>query len=202
MNILSMLTLPEKKWLEANKEHHENYHMVLLLILPLIPALAISFGTWLVGWSMYGQEEFVKLNINSAFSLGIMVYFSFVSSVLIMSWFISWLSTYFKANKTFNESLTFCLYLAFPYMALGIAALYPDRWLAITCFGIASLYSLMLLYTGLQSFLGISGQKSMLFGFCTLFFFMLLFGSVVALNLGVWIDGINFSAGYVTEPVA
>jgi len=151
---VSLFTHPDQAWEEIRHEEeiHSWHYIGHLLLLALIPAVCLFIGTTQTGWVLV-ENETVKLTTISALQLSLLLYLTILAGTLLMGFFVRWMSRSFETRPTFNQCIGFMAYTETPYLLAGLAALYPNRWLAVGVLGLASLYSTFLLFVGLPTFM-------------------------------------------------
>jgi hypothetical protein len=163
-HFLTLLLRPERTWeaIRREEEHNSLHYLAHLLLLSLLPVACLFIGTTQVGWSLVEHEK-VRLTGLSALQLSVLLYLTILLGTLIMGVFVRWMSYTFGAEPTLHQCIGFMAYVETPYLLAGLAALYPNRWLAVTILGLASLYSSFLLYIGLPVFMRIRSNLGFLY---------------------------------------
>lgn len=163
-NVVGLLTNPDKAWrsIKAGEMTLGPIYLVHVLVLAAIPAVSAYIGTTQVGWTI-GTLEPVKLTQASALQMTALTWLAMLAGVAVMGAFIHWMSRTYDANPTITECVIFAAYTATPLFIAGLAALYPDLWLAMIAGTIAICYTTYLLYQGIPIFMGIPEEEGFLF---------------------------------------
>lgn len=163
-NVVGLLTNPDKAWrsIKAGEMTLGPIYLVHVLVLAAIPAVSAYIGTTQVGWTI-GTLEPVKLTQASALQMTALTWLAMLAGVAVMGAFIHWMSRTYDANPTISECVIFAAYTATPLFIAGLAALYPDLWLAMIAGTIAICYTTYLLYQGIPIFMGIPEEEGFLF---------------------------------------
>lgn len=163
-NLYTLLTRPDRAWtaIRQDEERNSSNYLPYLLLFSLLPAVCLFIGTHWVGWSLVEQER-VRLDLVSALQLSVSLYLTILIGVVIMGYFLRYMSRTFEARPTFNQCIGFIAYTCTPFFLAGIAALYPMRWLAVLVLLLACAHSSYLLYVGLPRFMRIDHQQSFLY---------------------------------------
>ncbi|UVJ41797.1 YIP1 family protein [Pseudomonas sp. LS1212] len=199
-HFVKLFTHPNFAWTEIREEeeHHPRHYLGHLLLLSLIPAVCLFIGTTLVGWGL-AENETVKLSQASALQLSGLLYLTILAGVVIMGLFIRWMSRTFDARPTANQCIGFVAYTATPFFVAGVTGLYPERWLAVTLLGLASIYSTFLLYTGLPTFMRVRKEEGLLFSTCTWGVGLLVLVTMLVLMILIWFNVLT--PEYMRPPV-
>ena len=163
-HFLTLLTSPERAWVEIGREEARSSpgHLAYLLLFALLPAVCLFIGTRLVGWSLV-EDERIRLETFSALQLSLLLYLTIVAGVFVMGAFLRWMSRTFEARPTYNQCVGFIAYVCTPFFIAGLGALYPTRWIAITVLLLAGLHASYLLYVGLPKFMHIGYRQASLY---------------------------------------
>lgn len=163
-NLYTLLTRPDRAWtaIRQDEERNSANYLPYLLVFSLLPAVCLFIGTHWVGWSLVDSER-VRLDLVSALQLSLSLYLTILIGVVIMGYFLRYMSRTFEARPTFNQCIGFIAYTCTPFFLAGIAALYPMRWLAIVVLLLACAHAGYLLYVGLPRFMRIDHQQGFLY---------------------------------------
>lgn len=163
-NLYTLLTRPDRAWtaIRQDEERNSANYLPYLLLFSLLPAVCLFIGTHWVGWSLVEQER-VRLDLVSALQLSVLLYLTILIGVVIMGYFLRYMSRTFEARPTFNQCIGFIAYTCTPFFLAGIAALYPMRWLAVVVLLLACAHAGYLLYVGLPRFMRIDHQQGFLY---------------------------------------
>lgn len=164
MNPLTVLTRPDQAWTAIRQDEDRNSasYLPYLLLWSLLPAVCLFIGTHWVGWSLVDEER-IRLEAISALQLSVLLYLATLIGVIIMGYFLRYMSRTFEARPTFNQCIGFIAYTCTPFFLAGIAALYPTRWLAIGVLLLACAHAAYLMYVGLPRFMRIDNQQGFLY---------------------------------------
>lgn len=164
MNPLTVLTRPDQAWtaIRQDEERNSASYLPYLLLWSLLPAVSLFIGTHWVGWSLVDEER-IRLEAISALQLSVLLYLATLIGVIIMGYFLRYMSRTFEARPTFNQCIGFIAYTCTPFFLAGIAALYPMRWLAIGVLLLACAHAAYLMYVGLPRFMRIDNQQGFLY---------------------------------------
>lgn len=151
----ALLTSPADAWgrIREGADRHPWGFIPLMLLGPLIPAIASYIGAALVGWQFYGNDEVQFLRPPSALLLAAMVYLGFISALIIMSLMTRWVLFRTEQRPSMPISLTFVTVTALPLMLAGFTALLPYRPVLLIGGGLAAALSCILLFFGLPSYM-------------------------------------------------
>lgn len=163
-NLYTLLTRPDRAWtaIRQDEERNSANYLPYLLVFSLLPAVCLFIGTHWVGWSLVDSER-GRLDLVSALQLSLSLYLTILIGVVIMGYFLRYMSRTFEARPTFNQCIGFIAYTCTPFFLAGIAALYPMRWLAIVVLLLACAHAGYLLYVGLPRFMRIDHQQGFLY---------------------------------------
>lgn len=163
-NLYTLLTRPDRAWtaIRQDEERNSASYLPYLLLFSLLPAVCLFIGTHWVGWSLVDDER-IRLEFASALQLSVLLYLAALVGVLIMGYFLRYMSRTFEARPTFNQCIGFIAYAYTPFFLAGIAALYPTRWLAISVLLLACALAAYLIYVGLPRFMRINNQQGFLY---------------------------------------
>ncbi|MFJ4144038.1 Yip1 family protein [Pseudomonas sp. NPDC089734] len=162
--LIKLFTQPRQAWREIREREEQvpRQYLPHLVWLALIPVICLYIGTTQVGWSL-AEGERVWLSNKSALQLCALLYVAMLIGTLIMGGFIRWMSRSFEARPTLNQCIGFATYTTTPFFMAGLAGLYPSRWLAILALGLAGLYSTLLLFVGISTFMRLPEGKAPLY---------------------------------------
>ncbi|GHT62398.1 membrane protein [Bacteroidia bacterium] len=157
MNIIervkNILTTPKAEWqtIEAENAPYAKVCTSYVALLALIPAIASLIGYGLTGF--HGFHHSFGLGIGQAFvQYIVMVAGAYISAVIIDA-----LAPSFGATKNLDKAYSLVAYAYTPMFVAGIFYLIPAlSWIIL----LAGLYSLYLLYLGLQPMMKQSDDKT------------------------------------------
>ncbi len=155
--VKNILLNPKKEWEVIDKETTDVPQLITgyLLLLALIPAIASFIGYWIVGYKV----PFVG-HVPGTFGLGlrygVLAFVTPVISVFITAFVINALADSFGSTKDFRRAMQLVVFSYTATLLAGIFNLIPS--LGILAF-LAGLYSLYILYLGLQPMMKTPGEK-------------------------------------------
>jgi hypothetical protein len=163
-NFYALLTRPDRAWtaIRQDEERNSANYLPYLLLAALLPAVCLFIGTHWVGWSLVEQER-IRLEAVSALQLSVLLYLATLIGVVIMGYFLRYMSRTFEARPTFNQCIGFIAYTCTPFFLAGIAGLYPTRWLTICVLLLACAHACYLIYVGIPHFMRIDQQQGFLY---------------------------------------
>ncbi len=154
-HIPALLTTPADAWTHIRKDADQQPwgFLPLMLLGPLIPAVACYIGAAHTGWSFYGGEETQYLTPGSATMLGLMSYLGFLVGLLIMSFMTRWVLFRVPQRPSLPISLTFMTVTSIPMMLAALAAILPYRPVLLIVGALGAALSCILLFFGLPSYM-------------------------------------------------
>lgn len=158
----------------------------ILLIMSLVPALCVYFGSTTAGWALFGSEERRFLSSESSALLAAAVWLAFVSNAVIMGYIVRWVLFKTPHRPSAAHGITFATFLSIPFMLSGLGALYPERWLLLPALGLGGLFSVIQLYYGLPHFIRLHQDKTYFYGACIIGAGMLAMVSVGLFYMESW----------------
>ena len=163
-NVVGLFTNPDRAWRTIKGEETVigPLYLVHVLALAAIPAVSAYIGTTQIGWTI-GTLEPVKLTQASALQMTVLTWLAMLAGVAVMGAFIHWMSRTYDSSPTLSDCVVFAAYTATPLFVAGLAALYPNLWLAMIVGPAAICYTAYLLYQGIPIFMGISQEEGFLF---------------------------------------
>lgn len=191
-HVWGLFAHPDQEWHEIRGEEASVSRIYLshVLILAIIPALCAYIGTTQVGWSIAGRPP-VMLTESSALQLSIMSYFVMLVGVAVMGAFIQWMARTYDASPSLAQCIVFAGYTASPLFIGGLAALYPNLWLALIVGTAAICYTVYLLYVGLPTFMNIPSDEGFLFSSSVLAVGLVVLVSIMTLSVIMWANGLG-----------
>lgn len=186
-HVWGLFTHPDREWQEIRGEEESIRHMYLthVLFLAAIPAVSAFIGTTQVGWSVAGGEP-VRLTVASALQMSVMTYLAMLAGVALMGGFIHWMARTYDANPSLTQCIVFAAYNATPMFVGGLAALYPNLWLAMAVGTVAVCYTTYLLYVGLPTFMNIPREEGFLFSSSVLAVGLVLLVAMIGVSVILW----------------
>ena len=163
-NVVGLFTNPDRAWRTIKGEETVigPLYLVHVLVLAAIPAISAYIGTTQVGWTI-GTLEPVRLTQASALQMTFLTWLAMLAGVAVMGAFIHWMSRTYDSSPTLSDCVVFAAYTATPLFLAGLAALYPNLWLAMFVGTAAICYTVFLLYQGIPIFMDIPQDEGFLF---------------------------------------
>lgn len=187
LHALQLISHPEQTWEEIRREEDQNglHFLPHLLLLGLIPAVSLFIGNSYVGWSLVGEER-VRLDPVSALQFSVLLYLAILAGTAIMGWFVHWMSRTFEARPSLQQCIGFIAYTLTPFLFLGLAGLYPNRWLAVAVLAVGLAHWTYLLFVGLPAFMRIRQSPGFLYAVSVFSVGLLVLLSVLLTALLFW----------------
>lgn len=190
-HVWGLFTRPNSEWQEIRGEEQTSHPRIYaLFVLAAIPPVSAFIGTTRVGWAR-GNAPAVRLTEASALPLAVFSYLAMLAGVVVMGWFIHWMARTYHANPTLRQCVMFAAYTATPLFLAGLAALYPNLWLALLVGTAAVAYTAYLLYVGLPTFMGIHPDEGFLFASSVLAVGLVVLVAMLAASVVIWGMGIG-----------
>ena len=191
-HVWGLFTHPDQEWQEIRGDKETISHMYLshVLILAAIPVVSAYIGTTQVGWSVAGGEA-VRLTQASALQMTVLSYLAMLAGVAVMGAFIHWMSRTYDANPSLTDSIVFAAYCATPLFIGGLAALYPNLWLAMAVGTVAVCYTAYLLYVGIPAFMNIPKDEGFMFSSSVLAVGLVVLVAMMAISVVLWGFGVG-----------
>lgn len=191
-HVWGLFTHPDQEWQEIRGEKETISHMYLshVLILAAIPVVSAYIGTTRVGWSIAGGEA-VRLTESSALQMTALSYLAMLAGVAVMGAFIHWMSHTYDAKPSLTDSIVFAAYCATPLFIGGLAALYPNLWLAMAVGTAAVCYTAYLLYVGIPAFMNIPKDEGFMFSSSVLAVGLVVLVAMMAISVVLWGFGVG-----------
>ena len=157
--IKNLIVSPKSEWkLIENEEHpHGTVFINYVLPLSLIPAIAAFIGYGLIGYSFFGvQIHIIGWGIKQA----LVQWSSIVLGIYFTAIIINSLANKFDAKNNFNKAFALVAYSYLPFCLGGVFYILPFlSWLAL----ITGIYSLYLLYIGMQPLMKTPKEKNVVY---------------------------------------
>lgn len=191
-HVWGLFTHPDQEWQEIRGDKETISHMYLshVLILAAIPVVSAYIGTTQVGWSIGGGEA-VRLTQSSALQMTVLSYLAMLAGIAVMGAFIHWMSRTYDARPSLTDSIVFAAYCATPLFIGGLAALYPNLWLAMAVGTAAVCYTAYLLYVGIPSFMNIPKDEGFMFSSSVLAVGLVVLVAMMAISVVLWGFGVG-----------
>lgn len=191
-HVVGLFTHPGQEWRDIKGEDRSigPMYLVHVLVLAAIPVVSAYIGTTQVGWSI-GTIEPVRLTQASAMYMTVLSYIAMLAGVVVMGAFIHWMARTYDSTPSFNDCLVFAAYTATPLFIAGLAALYPNLWLAMFVGTAAISYTVYLLYQGIPIFMDIPSEEGFLFSSSILAVGLVVLVGMMATAVIFWGFGIG-----------
>ncbi|KQB54946.1 hypothetical protein AQS70_06150 [Pseudomonas endophytica] len=196
-HVLGLLTRPDHAWRQIRVDAEESVSRTYLthtLILAAIPPLCAFIGTTQVGWTI-GANPPVMLTLHSALWMSVLSYLAMLVGVGVMASFIHWMARTYDAVPSMARCVAFATYTATPLFIAGLAALYPQMWLAMLIGTAAICYTVFLLFVGVPTIMNIDPDEGFLFSSSILAVGLVVLVAIVAFSVIVW--GLGIGPTYV-----
>jgi len=155
--VKNILITPKPEWqtIEAENTPHAKVFTSYVVPLALIPAIAAFIGYGLIGYSVMGHHFG---SIGFGLRQAIMQYIMMLGGTYFTAFVINALAENFGATKNFDKAYSLIAYAYTPAFIGGIFLIIPAiSWIAF----LAELYSLYLLYVGLQPMMKQPAEKTL-----------------------------------------
>ena len=155
--VKNILLTPKAEWqtIEAENAPHMKVFTTYVALLALIPAIAAFIGYGLIGYSVMGHHFG---SIGFGLRQAIMQYIMMLGGTYFTAFVINALAENFGATKNFDKAYSLIAYAYTPAFIGGIFLIIPAiSWIAF----LAELYSLYLLYVGLQPMMKQPAEKTL-----------------------------------------
>ena len=154
--VKGILVSPKPEWqtIEAENDPHVKVFTTYVVPLALIPAIASFIGYGIIGYSVLGiRIGSISLGLSNA----ITQYLTMLGGIYLSAFVIDALANNFGAKKDFNRTFSLVAYSYTPMFVAGIFNILPAlAWLATLVGGV---YTLYLLYIGLQPMTKVPAEK-------------------------------------------
>ena len=193
---LGILIHPDSEWKAIRNEKNSFLQVFVshVPILALIPAVCAYVGVTQVGWTIADGDP-VKLTTMSAASLCALTYVALLASVYILGEFINWMAKTYGVSdsdeKRHYEGTALAVYVSTPIMLAGIVNLYPELWLIVGAIGLASAYSVYLIYEGIPILMNISKERGFMFASSVVTVGLVLMIAVLIATVVIWGMGVG-----------
>ncbi len=188
-----LLTEPDNEWISIRKNPPGLIQLYLgqIIWLAALPAICTYIGTTMVGWSLPGSTNVVRLTPESALWMSILAWMAMICGVAVISWFIHWMSSNFNSDPTLTDCTAFTCYTAYPLFLIGICGLYPSLWLAIIAGTVAVSATAYLLYSGLHVFMKIPKEQGFIYASSVLCIGLVVLVSIMITTVIFWGMGVG-----------
>lgn len=192
LNVVGLLTDPDRGWrkIKSQGEGLTPVYLANILVLAAIPAVSAYIGTTQLGWTI-GTLEPVRLTQASGLQMTVLTWLAMLAGVGVMGVFIHWMSRTYDSTPSLSDCVVFAAYTATPLFLAGIAAVYPNLWLAMIVGTVAISYTTYLLYQGVPIFMNISWEEGFLFSSSILAVGLVVLVGMMATAVIFWGFGIG-----------
>lgn len=185
---VGILTNPGSEWrkLAEFNEHNRVIYLLYPALWAILPAVAWYFGTTQVGWSVGDAEDTIKLTTQSATLISFLFYAAMVASIVVIGYFIHWMSDTYGADSTLSKGILIASFTATPLFLAGAVGFYPILWLDMLL-GVAALsWSTYLLYTGIPIVMRIPETRGFLFASAIIAIALVILISLMVITVILW----------------
>lgn len=186
-----LLTRPANQWRTIAQLPENSFRTLVLYpcIMAILPAVAWYYGTSRVGWSVGDQGDTIKLTIESARQLSILFYLAMVACVVVIGYFIHWMSDTYGADSSVTKGIVIAGMASTPMFLAGLVGFHPLLWLDLLIGVAAVSWSVYLLYLGIPIIMKIPEERGFLFssavlGVALVILICLMVGSVILWDFG------------------
>lgn len=198
---MTQITNAKKVSLIFSKFKKLNYHnLIIFFLLPLIPSVSMFLGSYIVGWHNF-QRDRAFLTYESSLTLSVIIYFSLLSFILIMSTFVAYITDKITKENGFTYCLNYCIYLSISFSLLGISSITPNIFILALSFVAAILLSFYQLNASVDSFLGMDADKRSYFITLVTLFFLLLVGIFLTFFITCWPEYFDFLVSFLSKSI-
>ncbi|MDR2584876.1 MAG: YIP1 family protein [Prevotellaceae bacterium] len=154
--IKQILISPKTEWpvIDGENDKHISVLTKYVLLLAAIPAIAAFIGYGLIGYKVLG---FHFVSMSFGVKQAIVQYITMVGGVYITAFVVDLLAPNFGSQKNFDKAFSLVAYAYTPAFIGGIFNILPSLSLIA---GLASLYSLFLLYVGIAPMMKAPAEKN------------------------------------------
>ena len=185
---VGILTNPDAEWrrLAEFTEHSRVIYLIYPALWAVLPAVAWYFGTTQVGWTVGSSDSAIRLTEQSATLIGFLFYSAMVVSVIVIGYFIHWMSDTYGADSTLTKGILIASFTATPLFIAGAVGFYPILWLDMLL-GVAALsWSVYLLYTGIPIVMKIPETRGFLFASAIIAISLVILVSLLVVTVLLW----------------
>jgi Yip1 domain len=145
---------PKSEWNAIEPEQTTTAELYTGYVIPLVAIGAIAL---FIGYSFVGLPFLGRMPMGSGLSMAVLNFIMGLISVFIIAWIINMLAPTFGAQQNMMQALKVAAYSYTPAWLAGVLQILPMLGILIL---FASLYSLYLLYLGLQSVMKAPAEKA------------------------------------------
>lgn len=186
-----LLVRPSAQWRTVADLPESSFRTLILypFFLAILPAVAWYYGTSSVGWTVGEYGDTIKLTAASARKVSILFYMGMVASVVVIGYFIHWMSDTYGANSSLTKGLVIAGLSCTPLFIAGLVGFYPLLWIDLLIGVGAVSWSVYLLYLGIPIVMGIPEDRGFLFssaivGVAMVILICLMVASVMLWDMG------------------
>ena len=183
--VKSILVSPKTEWqtIEVENDPHVKVFTTYVVPLALIPAVAALIGYGFIGYSVLGVRFG---SISLGLSHAIQQYILMLGGTYLTAFVIDMLANNFGATKDFNRAFSLVAYSYTPAFIAGIFNIhYSLSWIV----SLGGLYSLYLLYIGLQPMMKAPADKQTAYFVVSLITMLVVFVVVGAILSAILLSG-------------
>lgn len=188
--VKNILITPKPEWqtIEAENTPHVKVFTSYVVPLALIPAIAAFIGYTLIGYSVLGVH--VGGTISWGLRQAINQYILMLGGTYLTAFVINVLAEGFGATKNLDKAYSLVAYAYTPMFIGGIFSIWP----AISWIGsLISLYSLYLLYIGLQPMMKQPAEKTVTYYIVSLLVMIVVYAVLMMLLGAILLRGAMMS---------
>ena len=186
---IGILRKPRETWRHiANlPESSQNILVLYPFIMAILPAVAWYWGTSRVGWTVGTYDQVIRLTAESALQVHILFYCVMVSAVMVIGYFIHWMSdTYGAAKSTIAKGIMIAGITATPLFVTGLVGFYPLLWLDLLIGVAAVSWAVYLMYLGIPIVMDIPQERGFLFSSAILAIALVILVSIMVISILAW----------------
>lgn len=186
-----LLTRPANQWHTIAQLPENSFRTLVLYpcVMAILPAVAWYYGTSRVGWSVGDQGDTIKLTVESARQISILFYLAMVACVVVIGYFIHWMSDTYGADSSVTKGIVIAGMSSTPMFLAGLVGFHPLLWLDLLIGVAAVSWAVYLLYLGIPIIMKIPEERGFLFssavlGVALVILICLMVGSVILWDFG------------------
>jgi Yip1 domain len=183
---------PKQEWeaIKAESITTKDLYTKYAMILAAIPAIAGFIGYTIFGLSWgFGT---IRISVSTSILWGVITYITGLVGVYIISFIVDALAPSFGSTKDMTASTKVVVYSYTPAWVAGIVQIFPVLGFIVA---LASIYSLVLMYMGLQKVKAVPQDKLVVY-----FIVIIIVAIIVFFVMGAIVSAIAFS-GYMMSGV-
>ncbi|HVO74657.1 MAG TPA: Yip1 family protein [Ignavibacteriaceae bacterium] len=182
---------PSKEWevIKAETISNSDLFTKYALILAAIPAVCGFIG-YSVFTTSYGMFSF-RLSFGSSLTWAILNYLLTLGGVYLLAFIIDALAPNFGCPKDLNAALKIVVFAYTPAWVFGVFYLFPVLGIIVL---LASIYSLILLYMGLERVKSVPKDKMVAY-----FIVTIIVAIIVYVIIGVIVNRVVFTSHYLSD---